>query len=137
MESTEPGSRVTTQGMAVLTQLRQSGGFISAQDVWAAMRSSGNKIGLSTVYRRLQTMADDGLLDVVRVSDGEATYRYCGPSRGGRHHHHVVCRTCGRAEEVDSKAVERWAASVATELGFVDVDHTVELFGICATCATG
>ncbi len=137
MERTEQASRVTTQGTAVLTQLRQSGGFISAQDVWAAMRASGNKIGLSTVYRRLQTMADDGLLDVVRVSDGEATYRHCGPSLDGRHHHHVVCRTCGRAEEVDSKAVERWAASVATELGFVDVDHTVELFGICATCAAG
>lgn len=134
MESTV--SRVTTQGQAVLSELRESGGFLSAQDVWAAMRASGNKVGLSTVYRRLQAMADDGLLDVVRVADGEATYRYCGPSLEGSHHHHVVCRKCGRAEEVDSKAVERWTATVATELGFIDVDHTVELFGTCATCAT-
>ncbi len=134
MESTV--SRVTTQGQAVLSELRESGGFLSAQDVWAAMRASGNKVGLSTVYRRLQAMADDGLLDVVRVADGEATYRYCGPSLEGSHHHHVVCRRCGRAEEVDSKAVERWTATVATELGFIDVDHTVELFGTCATCAT-
>lgn len=129
-------SRVTAQGQAVLGELRDSGGFLSAQDVWAALRASGNKVGLSTVYRRLQAMADDGLLDVVRVSDGEATYRYCGPSLDGRHHHHVVCRSCGRAEEVDSKAVERWAATVATELGFTDVDHTVELFGVCSDCAS-
>lgn len=127
-------SRITAQGQAVLSELRESGGFLSAQDVWAALRSSGNKVGLSTVYRRLQAMADDGLLDVVRVSDGEATYRYCGPSLEGSHHHHVVCRSCGRAEEVDSKAVERWAATVATELGFTDVDHMVELFGVCSAC---
>lgn len=135
MDSSEHGSRVTTQGAAVLDELRKSNGFLSAQDVWATLRASGNKIGLSTVYRRLQAMADDGLLDVVRVSDGEATYRYCGPSLDGRHHHHVVCRSCGRAEEVDSKAVERWATSVATGLGFVDVEHTVELFGVCAACS--
>ncbi len=117
-----------------MQQLRESGGFCSAQDVWASLRGAGHRVGLSTVYRRLQAMADDGLLDVVRTNDGEATYRYCGPSTDGRHHHHLVCRVCGRAEEVDSKAVERWAAAVAKERGYVEVTHTVELAGICAAC---
>ncbi len=118
----------------MLQRLRDAGGFCSAQDVWASLREAGHRVGLSTVYRRLQAMADDGLLDVVRTSDGEATYRYCGPSTDKRHHHHLVCRFCGRAEEVDSKAVERWAGAAAKERGYTDVTHTAELAGTCSAC---
>jgi len=61
-------------------------------------------------------------------------YRLCGQTRS--HHHHLVCRTCGRTEEIEGAAVERWAAQVAHEHGFTDVDHTVELLGLCAACST-
>jgi Fur family ferric uptake transcriptional regulator len=53
------------------------------------------------------------------------------------HHHHLVCRSCGATVEVADPPVERWAARIAAEHGFVDVHHQVEVFGTCATCTAG
>jgi Fur family ferric uptake transcriptional regulator len=126
--------RATKQGEAVRDALSAAGGFRSAQDVYAALRSRGGAVGLSTVYRHLQSLVDAGVVDVIHTSEGEATYRYCGDSGDG-HHHHLVCRRCGRTQEVEGRVVERWAGEIAERHGYVDVDHTVELFGVCASCA--
>ncbi len=113
--------------------LIDEGGFRSAQDVYGALRAAGHKVGLSTVYRHLQAFSDQGEADVIHTGDGETTYRFCGDSGG--HHHHLVCRRCGRAEEVESRSIERWAEETAKRFGYTDVDHTVEVFGVCAACA--
>jgi Fur family ferric uptake transcriptional regulator len=87
-------------------------------------------VGLATVYRTLQTMAADGAVDMMRTSEGEAVYRRCSNS----HHHHLVCRNCGRTVEVEGPAVESWTDKISTENGFSDVHHTLEIFGLCSTC---
>lgn len=122
--------RATKQGGAVRDALRGAGGFRSAQDVYAVLRGDGATVGLSTVYRHLQSLVGDGVVDVIHTPEGEATYRYCGDPGTG-HHHHLVCRQCGRAKEIEGRAVERWALEVAREHGYAEVDHTVELFGLC------
>jgi Fur family transcriptional regulator, ferric uptake regulator len=127
--------RSTVQGAAVQQVLIEQDGFRSAQDVYAALRADGHSVGLSTVYRHLQSFAEQGLADVIYNPDGETTYRFCGSPTDKRHHHHLVCRRCGRAEEVEGRAVERWAADVAAKHGYVDVDHTIEVFGLCRECA--
>jgi Fur family transcriptional regulator, ferric uptake regulator len=126
--------RATKQGAAVRDALATAGGFRSAQDVYARLRAQGGAVGLSTVYRHLQSFVDDGVVDVIHTPDGEATYRYCGAPGQGHHHHHLVCRQCGRTEEIEGRAVERWAGEVARAHGYTEVDHTVELFGSCPTC---
>ncbi|MDP9094557.1 MAG: transcriptional repressor [Actinomycetota bacterium] len=126
--------RATRQGGAVKDALRAAGGFRSAQDVYSTLRSDGEAVGLSTVYRHLQSFADDGLVDVIRTPEGETTYRYCGEPGSG-HHHHLVCRSCGRAEQIEGPAIERWASTVAHMHGYTEVDHTIELFGTCAACS--
>lgn len=126
--------RSTRQGGAVREALRAADGFRSAQDVYAALRAHGESVGLSTVYRHLQSFVEEGLADVIHTADGESTYRYCGAAGQG-HHHHLVCRRCGGTAEVEARAVERWASAVADEHGYTDVVHTVELFGTCAACA--
>ena len=126
-------SRHTAQGDLVLGALRDAEGFRSAQDVYGVLRGAGQAVGLSTVYRHLQALAEQGVADVIVTPGGETTYRYCQAQ--GAHHHHLVCRRCGRAEEVEGRAVERWASSIAAQHGYTDVDHTVEVFGICANCA--
>jgi Fur family ferric uptake transcriptional regulator len=128
-------ARSTRQGDLVRAQLGAGDGFRSAQSVFSELRSQGETIGLSTVYRHLQTLADAGDADVLQTSEGEALYRLCGQATP--HHHHLVCRSCGRTEEIEGAAMERWAARVAHEHGFTDVDHTVELLGLCAACSTG
>ena len=123
--------RPTRQRIAITAALRESVDFQSAQEVHDAVRQAGEKVGLATVYRTLQAMADSGEVDVRHSAAGEATYRRCSTS----HHHHLVCRSCGRTVEITGSAVERWAHAVADEHGFTDVAHTVELVGLCAECS--
>lgn len=133
MTTREPGSalRNTRQRSAVSALLDELEGFHSAQDLHAMLRDRGERVGLTTVYRTLQGLADSGEVDVMRPPGGEHLYRRC--SQG--HHHHLVCRSCGRTVEVAGPAVESWAERVATQHGFVDVSHTMEIFGTCPNCA--
>jgi Fur family transcriptional regulator, ferric uptake regulator len=122
----------TRQRVAVREELARDDAFRSAQDVHARLRATGTRIGLTTVYRALQAMAESGEVDVMRQPDGESVYRRCSSDR---HHHHLVCRSCGTTVEVDGPAVERWAEKVAAEHGFSSVEHTVEVFGTCTGCS--
>jgi Fur family transcriptional regulator, ferric uptake regulator len=106
-------------------------GFSSAQDIHAELRGRGEHVGLTTVYRHLQVLCEDGQVDSISGPSGETLYRRC---RSDAHHHHLICRNCGRSVEVEGKVVERWAEQVAAEAGFTDVGHTVELFGLCPDC---
>ena len=122
--------RPTRQQAAVAEMLGRSEEFTSAQTVHARLREAGEGVGLATVYRALQSMVEAGTVDVLRTDDGEAVYRACST----HHHHHLVCRQCGRTVEVEGPAVERWADAVAAENDFSDVTHTLEIFGTCADC---
>ena len=127
-----PRARSTRQRAAVSAVLDEIEDFRSAQELHDMLKHRGDSVGLTTVYRTLQSLAEAGEVDVLRTADGEAVYRRCSSG----HHHHLVCRVCGRAVEVEGPAVERWAEAVAAEHGFVEVSHTVEIFGLCPTCAT-
>ncbi|MGH3977394.1 MAG: Fur family transcriptional regulator [Pseudonocardiaceae bacterium] len=126
-----PGLRSTRQRTAVARLLDRTDDFRSAQEIHEELRRHGEGIGLTTVYRTLQTLADAGEIDVLRTDSGEAVYRRCS----AHHHHHLVCRRCGRTIEVEGPAVESWAERIAGEYGFSDISHTVEIFGSCAECS--
>jgi Fur family ferric uptake transcriptional regulator len=127
---TETVRRPTRQRAAVEALLVDIDDFMSAQDLHARLRAQGQTVGLATVYRTLQAMATDGDVDMMRTDDGEAVYRRCSTG----HHHHLVCRSCGRTVEVEGPAVERWADKISAENGFSDVHHTLEIFGTCPDC---
>ena len=128
--NSEGPQRRTRQRAAVEGILRTADDFRTAQQIHDELRHNGEKVGLTTVYRSLQLMADSGELDAIRNADGEMTYRRCS----GGHHHHLVCRSCGRTVEVTGPTVETWANSIATEYGFRDVNHELEIFGTCSNC---
>lgn len=122
--------RSTRQRRAVVAILEDLDGFASAQEIHDILKKRGESVGLSTVYRSLQSLAVASEIDVLRNDDGEVLYRQCSAG----HHHHLVCRTCGRTVEVDGPTVERWADRIAAENGFSDVAHTLEIFGTCSEC---
>lgn len=122
--------RPTRQRRAITEALQGAADFQSAQDIHDALRRAGEKVGLATVYRTLQAMAEAGQVDVLQGPGGESSYRQCSTE----HHHHLVCRSCGRTVEVTGPAVESWADAVAREHDFAEVSHSLELFGICADC---
>lgn len=126
--------RGTRQAEALSAALDNLSGFCSAQEIHAQLRRNGERIGLTTVYRHLQVLSEDGQVDTIRDASGETLYRRC---RTSAHHHHLTCRSCGRSVEVEGRAMERWAEHVAAEAGFTELDHTVELFGLCPDCSAG
>lgn len=123
--------RTTRQWRAVVDLLGGTADFHSAQQLHRMLGDRGTTVGLATVYRTLQALADAGEVDALRGPDGEVRYRRCA---GSGHHHHLVCRACGRAEELDAAEVEAWASAMATRHGFSGVEHTIELFGRCGPC---
>ncbi len=130
MTASGAGVRATRQRAAIAGLLDTLDEFRSAQELHDELRQRGENIGLTTVYRTLQSMAAAGLLDTLRNDTGESVYRRCSD----HHHHHLVCRSCGSTVEVGDREVEEWAADVAAKYGFSDVSHTIEIYGTCSDC---
>ena len=124
--------RSTRQKRALSAVLAQTDQFRSAQELHAALRARGERVGLTTVYQQLRTLAAAGQIDSLRAYGGELLYRYCDTDQ---HHHHLVCRSCGRTVEVEDTVVRRWAEQVAADAGFADVAHHLEFSGTCGDCA--
>ncbi len=124
--------RMTRQRQAIADMLAQTDDFKSAQQLHDLLKERGETAGLATVYRTLQNLADAGELDVLRTDDGEMLFRQC---ERVEHHHHLVCRSCGKTVEIDGPTVEDWASRVGRAHEFINIEHTIELFGTCVTCA--
>ena len=122
--------RNTWQKDAVKHALSEASGFVSAQQLHLVLRNHGSTIGLATVYRALADLATAGDADSLQSKDGELLYRACGST----HHHHLICRTCGKTVEIEASKVETWADDVAKSHGFTSPSHTIDIFGVCAAC---
>ena len=92
---------------------------------------NGGAIALATVYTQLKKLAESGDVDLVMTDRGETLYRRCVIDV---HHHHLACRLCGAALEVDAPDLEQWANDIATRHSYSDLRHVLELNGICPAC---
>ncbi|TDC45322.1 transcriptional repressor, partial [Jiangella ureilytica] len=88
-----PVRRQTRQKHEVRAALLDSDDFVSAQDLHAQLRASGSRIGLATVYRNLNEMVHNDEADTYHAPSGEQRFRSCSRD----HHHHLICRKCGKA----------------------------------------
>jgi Fur family ferric uptake transcriptional regulator len=120
-------SRRTEQREAIIDALRATDRAVTAQELHGDL--SG--VGLATVYRNLQRLAEEGTAETLRRDNGEQAFLLCG----GGHHHHLTCRSCGRVERVRDCRLDDWASQVAAEHGFAQVEHRAELEGVCAACS--
>jgi Fur family ferric uptake transcriptional regulator len=128
-------SKGTRQREAILRSLTEHAGFVSAQTLHIRLRTSGERIGLTTVYRTLHALAEAGLVDVVRGAPPPASSGQLFRARpGDGHQHYLVCRSCGHSVTITSSAVERWATGIGRDHDFTDVHHVIELTGQCADC---
>jgi Fur family ferric uptake transcriptional regulator len=125
------GLRRTRQRAAILETLAGCQDFVSARELHALLSSRGVSIGLTTVYRALHDLVRAEFVDVVRDEGGGRYYRQ-RPAAG--HRHYLICRCCGLSRPVDTEVVERWAERLADDSGFADIEHTLELAGVCADC---
>lgn len=126
-----PLPRMSRQRREVLANLTRHPVFRSAQQIHASLTDAGSTTGLATVYRNLQVLEESGQVDALRSPGGEMLYRTCDADE---HHHHLVCTTCGRAEEVELDGMEQVIQDLAKKYGYELLDHTLELVGLCAQC---
>jgi len=122
---------VTRQRQAVAHAIAAADGFRSAQELHAALRRAGEAIGLTTVYRALQALADAGEIDALRTAGGEAVYRRCSAG----HHHHLVCERCGTVEESTICRCDELEQELGETHGFVLSRVAETYYGLCAACA--
>lgn len=125
--------RNTWQRSEVRAALAELNGFVSAQQLHASLQRNGSTIGLATVYRALASLAEQEEADSLQSPEGEQLYRSC-TSVG--HHHHLICRSCGKTVEISAEPIERWTKEVAAANGFRDASHVIDIFGTCADCVT-
>jgi len=111
--------------------MAELGDFISAQDLHLTLANRKEQVSLATTYRVLQSLANSGELDVVKGVEGESLYRHC---QGDTHHHHLLCRRCGKAVELEAPAIEDWALDMGKKYGFSELEHVVEVTGYCPEC---
>lgn len=124
--------RNTWQRERVREALADAPGFVSAQTLHAQLLEEDTRIGLATVYRALAGLATAGEADSLQSPEGETLYRACETDG---HHHHLICRDCGLTVEIEASEVEAWAQRTATQHGFSDAEHVIDIFGLCADCA--
>src|SRR3954465_15226280 len=117
-------SRRTGQREAIVDALRGSDRAVTAQELHGRLAG----VGLATVYRNLQRLADTGAADTLRRSNGELAFLLCE----GGHHHHLECRSCGRIERVRDCRLDDWARDVAAGHGFPRGAHPPEVVGLGA-----
>jgi Fur family ferric uptake transcriptional regulator len=124
--------RGTTQRSAVLATLGSSGRFRTAQEIYSELRQSGARVGLTTVYRHLQKLADGGVIHAVQTASRQTAYRQCSTTAP---HHHLICVGCGAGVEIMGGEMDDWVESQAMRLGYKDVSHSLEIRGLCPACA--
>jgi Fur family ferric uptake transcriptional regulator len=105
----------------------------SAQEIFDRLRAARRPVGIASVYRPLETLADLRLIKRVEAGDGVARFKPAG--RDGNHHHHLVCRDCGKVEAFADPRLERAIHRIVGGLGYEVDEHEVLLTGACSDCA--
>jgi Fe2+ or Zn2+ uptake regulation protein len=124
------GYRLTAPRRTIIAALRDAGRFCTASQLYE--RLHGRTVGLASVYRTLELLAELGLAERRAETGGEASFLYCSP----RQHHHVVCTHCGAVREIDTAFCpgDELAHDVERQTGFTIARHTLDFYGLCADC---
>jgi len=104
--------------------------YLSAAESHGISRKSRTNVSLSTVYRTHDRLAGKGEASARVDERGETTFVGCDQS----HHHHAICNSCGKVEDVSCEAIESVAHALRSHHGFKLADHEMEFFGTCGAC---
>ena len=126
------GLKATLPRLKILELFEKSDDrHLSAEDVYKVLLNAGDDVGLATVYRVLTQFEDAGLLIRHHFESGKAVFEL----NQGDHHDHIVCVKCGTVEEFYDEEIERRQQEAAESRGFKMQEHSLMIYGVCATCA--
>lgn len=129
----EAGYRSGGAREAVVRLLDRQDCCLSAQEIHDRLRTARRPVGIASVYRALDTLAELRLVKRVDAGDGIARYEPLLPD--GDHHHHLVCRDCGKVEAFSDPSLEQAIDRAAGSSGYTVDEHEIVLTGACASCS--
>jgi len=126
----QAGVRLTGPRRELAALIARRQGHFTAADLLTDAEQRSLSIGRATVFRLLEILAAQNLVERVDLPDGRHAYVPCEPS----HHHHLVCVSCGAISEVDDCGIDAVTDEAARRSGFEIQSHRLELFGRCPRC---
>lgn len=127
------GYRLTLQRELILDAVESLTGHVSAEDVYGRIRERFPQVNISTVYRTLELLEQEGFVAHTHFDDGVAKWHRIEEGT----HQHLVCRDCGREQELEIEILEPLARQLRERYGFqADVAHFA-IVGICSDCDEG
>jgi Fur family ferric uptake transcriptional regulator len=120
----------TSTRRAIIELLMSERRYLTASSIFRLLKGENPKLALSTVYRTLEFLAEQGSVSSRTEASGEASYVYCTDD----HHHHAICKVCGHVDEVDCDAMDQFKSALLKGQSFVLDDHSIEFYGRCARC---
>ncbi len=136
----EAGYKYTDQRRRVLDVLRDSSDHPTAEDMYARLRSRGERVALGTIYRTLELLERIGLVRRIHLEDRNR-YELVGSSSEVKHHYHLVCEKCGRIIDISAdmltahtECIEELAVEVGQVYSFQVSGHHFRIFGTCRDC---
>jgi Fur family ferric uptake transcriptional regulator len=117
---------------AVIEALAKHDCAVTALDLEEELRGRDVAVGRASVYRALEQLEGLGLVQRIEVCRGTAGFERIDPA--GRHHHHAICRDCGRMVPFEDQSLEKALEQVAGTMSFDVTEHDVVLRGTCERC---
>ena len=127
-----PTVRATAPRKAIAALIAQRRGHFTAAGLLDDARSCDVHVGRATVFRTLDLLAEQGQLERIDLPNGEHAYVACAPRE---HHHHIVCRKCGKSVEVVDPGLQAVVREIGARSGYRIDSHRLELYGLCPQCA--
>ena len=126
--------KVTPRRQEVMNCLEGEGSYLSADEVWNRIKPRLGSIGLPTVYRILDELAVAGVITRIFLPDRKQYYFLC-PNQN--HHHHFICESCRRVEDIELCGLDGVTRAIARNSGGRVTSHILQLNGMCGTCCQG
>lgn len=125
------GLKATPGRLALLQTLAESSIYLSAEEVWSKLKERPRGAGLPTVYRNLEELAEAGILSKVLHPDRKLYYYLC---QNRMHHHHFVCLSCHRVEDIEVCALDTISLEIGKTIRGKILSHTFQVEGLCEKC---
>ena len=125
------GLRYTQQRQEIWNELCSSDKHRDAEEIFITLRNRGLNVSRATVYRTIDVLVKNNLINKLDIGDGRARFEY---NDKYIHHDHLVCTKCGKIIEFYNDEIEELQNDIAKQHNFKLLDHSHQLFGICEDC---
>jgi len=121
--------RITTQRQIILEELSKVKTHPTASELYDMVRKRLPRIGLGTVYRNLELMAENGI--ILKLEVGGTQKRFDATTDT---HYHIRCSSCGRVDDIDTPVLDDLAREAADSTSYQVLGHHIEFTGLCPSC---